>query len=191
MRALREDQEHYEDKTAINKKYKYAMFVSNTVVGISGCFNFLNMLVFIMQSKKMGIRVFLNPWRLVDIIIIITNSITVANLFYKIGTRHVRLVECVLIFNLWFKCLYYMRLVNAISPLIESIFVIIQNMIYFLFIFVIGIIAFSEAFFVIGRNQVMFMEEANRAIDSHKPIEAPSYATIGGAVIDTYMSALG
>jgi len=51
-----------------------------------------------------------------------------------------------------------MRLVNAISPLIESIFVIIQNMMYFLFIFVIGIIAFTEAFYSIGKNQEMLNE---------------------------------
>lgn len=53
---------------------------------------------------------------------------------------------------MWLKSLYYMRLVNEISPLVESIFVIMNDMKYFLLIFIIGIIAFSEAFFVIGKN---------------------------------------
>ena len=80
-----------------------------------------------------------------------------------------------------------MRLVNSISPLIESIFVIIWNMIYFLFIFVIGIIAFAEAFYSIGKNQDMLNEnDAN----GDKP-DKPSYASISGAFADTYMSALG
>ena len=53
-----------------------------------------------------------------------------------------------------------MRLVNEISPLVESIFVIMNDMFYFLIIFIIGLIAFSEAFFVIGKNQKMLAHEA-------------------------------
>lgn len=53
---------------------------------------------------------------------------------------------------MWLKSLYYMRLVNEISPLIESVFVIMNDMKYFLLIFIIGEIAFAEAFFVIGKN---------------------------------------
>ena len=48
-----------------------------------------------------------------------------------------------------------MRLIVEIAPLIESIFVIMNDMSYFLLIFIIGIFAFSEGFFVIGKNQVM------------------------------------
>ena len=52
-----------------------------------------------------------------------------------------------------------MRLVAEISPLIESVFVILNDMSYFLMIFVIGIFAFSEAFYTIGKNQAMLKEE--------------------------------
>ena len=69
-----------------------------------------------------------------------------------------------------------MRLVNSISPLIESIFVIIWNMIYFLFIFVIGIIAFAEAFYSIGKNQDM-LNEVHKD-DPSLDIPKPSYASI-------------
>lgn len=121
-------------------------------------------------------------------IIIITNSITVGNLVFDIPIRNIRLVESILIFSQWFKCLYYMRLVNSISPLIESIFVIIQNMLYFLFIFCIGIVAFAETFYSIGKNQVMLQESDGISGDD---IVHPDYASIGGAFAQTYMSALG
>jgi len=86
-----------------------------------------------------------------------------------------------------------MRLVAEISPLIESVFVILNDMSYFLLIFIIGIFAFSEAFYTIGKNQAMLKEEElDNAGIPHNPMEyEPSYATIGGALSDTYMSALG
>ena len=100
----------------------------------------------------MGKQVIFRLWSIVDMIIIITNYLTVINVIKKFGTRYIRLVECILVASMWFKCLYYMRLVAEISPLIESIFIIMEDMVYFLIIFVIGIIAFSEAFYVIGKN---------------------------------------
>ena len=85
-------------------------------------------------------------------LIIVTNFATVLNLIFRWKTEYIRLVECTLVCSQWFKCLYYMRLVDQISPLIESIFVIMNDMFYFLLIFIIGIFAFSEGFFVIGKN---------------------------------------
>ena len=86
-----------------------------------------------------------------------------------------------------------MRLVSEISPLIESVFVILYDMTYFLLIFIIGIFAFSEAFYTIGKNQAMLREmELDAAGTPHIPgAYKPSYATIGGALTHVYMSALG
>ena len=50
-----------------------------------------------------------------------------------------------------------MRLVGAIAPLVDSIFVIMREMLYFLFIFIIGIIALSQAFYIIGNNQADYI----------------------------------
>ena len=80
-------------------------------------------------------------------------------MFTPLGTDRIRLVEAVLILMQWFKSMYYMRLVTEIAPLVEAIFVIMNDMLYFLLIFVIGIMAFSEAFFIIGKNQVMLTDE--------------------------------
>ena len=105
-------------------------------------------------------EIFVRIWSIVDFIIIVTNYITVINMFTPFGTDKIRLVEAVLILMQWFKSMYYMRLVTEIAPLVESIFVIMNDMLYFLLIFVIGIMAFSEAFFIIGKNQVMLAEDS-------------------------------
>ena len=100
----------------------------------------------------MGVDAFTRVWSINDFIIIITNFITLFNLIFDFGIVTIRVVESILILAMWFKSLYYMRLVNEIAPLVESIFVIMQDMLYFLLIFAIGIISFSEAFFIIGKN---------------------------------------
>ena len=66
----------------------------------------------------------------------------------------IRIIEAILIILIWFKSLYFMRLVGAIAPLVDSIFVIMREMLYFLFIFIIGIFAISYAFMILGNNQV-------------------------------------
>lgn len=83
---------------------------------------------------------------------------------------------------MWFKSLYYMRLVPEIAPLVESIFVIMNDMLYFLLIFIIGIIAFTEAFWIIGKNQVML--DINRKTP-------PEYSTLLGALRHVFISSLG
>jgi len=99
MRDLREEIEHNPQDKALAFKLFQATTTSNAVVLICGMFNFVNMVVFVMQSKNMGFSVLLRAWSVVDIIIIISNFVTVANLFLKIGTKNIRLVETVLIFS--------------------------------------------------------------------------------------------
>lgn len=105
-----------------------------------------------MQTKSLGMKALSRIWSIVDFNIIITNFITLINIQSEFGTSNIRIVEAILILNMWFKSMYYMRLVTEIAPLVESIFVIMNDMLYFLLIFLIGIMAFSEAFFIIGKN---------------------------------------
>jgi hypothetical protein len=138
----------------LEAKFNNIKEFSDWVVKICGLFNILNTFVFLMQSKSLGMQIFARIWSIVDFLIIVTNFMTLINLFYPLGTERIRLIEAVLILMQWFKSLYYMRLVTEIAPLVESIFVIMNDMVYFLLIFLIGIVAFSEAFFIIGKNQL-------------------------------------
>ena len=122
------------------------------MVVICGMFNILTSFVFFMQSRSLGIQVFFRIWSIVDFFIVVTNFITLINLYSPFQKKTIRIIESVLILCMWFKSMYYMRLVTEIAPLVESIFVIMNDMFYFLLIFFIGILAFSEAFFLIGKN---------------------------------------
>ena len=105
-----------------------------------------------MQTKSLGIAACTRVWSIVDFIIVCTNFMTLVNKFFSFGTAKIRIIEAILILSMWFKSMYYMRLVTEIAPLVESIFVIMNDMLYFLLIFLIGIVAFSEAFFIVGKN---------------------------------------
>ena len=105
-----------------------------------------------MQTKSLGIAACTRVWSIVDFIIVCTNFMTLVNKFFSFGTAKIRIIEAILILSMWFKSMYYMRLVIEIAPLVESIFVIMNDMLYFLLIFLIGIVAFSEAFFIVGKN---------------------------------------
>lgn len=63
---------------------------------------------------------------------------------------------------------------------------------YFLIIFFIGLIAFSEAFFVIGKNQLMLAQQAkannDHSVNTNTKI---NYSTMMGALQHGYLSALG
>ena len=198
MRALRERMEH-EENLVLNvenkKSYDKALIASNLIIVVCGGINILNTLVFIMQTKYLGTNAFTRIWSIIDFIIIITNNVTWVNAYYKIGTAKMRLIECLLILCIWFKSMYYMRLIQKIAPLVESIFVILDDMMYFLLVFGIGIFAFAEAFFILGQNQVLLQKEDyfGKEIPGVKEedVTKPSYFKFPGAFFHAYMSALG
>tara|TARA_B110000285_G_C15087848_1_gene597246 strand:- start:497 stop:1342 length:846 start_codon:yes stop_codon:yes gene_type:complete len=177
---------NHDEQTLVNLQGSYdrTKHFSDVVVIICGMFNILNTLVWIMQTRSLGWAACYRIWSIVDFNIIITNFMTLFNKFYSFGTAKIRIVEAILILSMWFKSMYYMRLVTEIAPLVESIFVIMNDMLYFLLIFLIGIVAFSEAFFIIGKNQVMYERETE---GYNHELDKPSYATFEGALLYGYM----
>lgn len=57
---------------------------------------------------------------------------------------------------IWFKALYYLQLNDHISPLVSIIFKIFGDIVPFMVTLIVFIIAFSSAFWLLGRNQVEF-----------------------------------
>ena len=105
-------------------------------------------------------------WSITDFVIIICNILVFTKIFVNVPLSFIRIVEAILIILIWFKSLYYMRLVGAIAPLVDSIFVIMREMLYFLLIFIIGIIVLSEAFYIIGNNQNTLGKELASCTDA-------------------------
>ena len=91
-------------------------------------------------------------WSLVDFIIIICNIYTSLDHISHYDVKYARVVESFLVLSMFFKCLYFLRLVPEISPLVDIIVTILWQIRYFLLIFIIFLIGFSQAFWIIGRH---------------------------------------
>jgi hypothetical protein len=63
-----------------------------------------------------------------------------------------RVLEAMVILFMWFKSLYYLQLKEEIAPLVDIIFVVLREMKNFLIIYVISLIAFVQAYYILGKN---------------------------------------
>jgi len=113
----------------------------------------LNSYIFVKQTINLGTIVLKRLWSWVDLIVISLNLFIVMNHF-ALGVEAVKMrpVEATLSIAMWFKSLYYLSLVGEIAPLVDIIFVIFKDIRYFMVIFLIALIAFINAFYIIGRN---------------------------------------
>jgi len=110
----------------------------------------VNMFTFGRQSMHLRQQVFKRMWSIMDIVILSCNLFIVMRLFFPIRVDILRIFEATLTVFIWFKSLYFFRLVGEIAPLVEIIIVILGDIKYFMIIFIIGLIAFVQAFMIIG-----------------------------------------
>ena len=104
---------------------------------------------------------------------------------------------------MWFKSLYFLSLIGEISPLVDIMFRVCRDIKYFMVIFVIALVAFINAYYLIGKNQKEIFElkltewEQRKASEEGVGAEArpdggaPAYSTWLGAAGHVYISALG
>ena len=117
-----------------------------------------------------------------DMMILSLNFVNTASLVTDIDIHSLRVVESILCILQWFKFLYFMQLLDDIAPYVNIIFVIFNDIQYFMAVFVIALIAFTNAFYLIGRNQLSYTQEGE---------DAPSYSSLIGAAHHVYTSSLG
>ena len=96
-----------------------------------------------------------------------------------------RIIEAVLLVFITLKSLYFLRLFGEIAPLIDIIFVIISDIQWFVLIYLIGLLCFIMAFYIIGQNQ------KDLAILAEDDEMIPDYTTIIGAFDHVFRSSLG
>ena len=150
----------------------------------TGAINCLNFYIFMRQSLSLGWVVLARMWSIIDLLSIVFNFVLVfSDLVYQIQTKDLRIIEAFLSILMWFKSLYYLSLIGEIAPLVDIIFVIMNDIKYFTIIFAISLMAFINAFYVLGKNQ---MEDAGG--DDNL---VPQYSTWLGSAQHVYLSALG
>jgi hypothetical protein len=72
--------------------------------------------------------------------------------------RALRIFECISALSLWITSLYYLQLIDAIAPLVQTIFLIFRGIGDFMVLLTIAGVAFACAFHLIGLNQIEFDE---------------------------------
>jgi hypothetical protein len=95
---------------------------------------------------------FRRGWAYLDIMILFSNLIITFSLFIDINIKLMRIIEAILIVVILAKSLYFLRLVKEIAPLVDIIMTILNDIKYFMAIFIIAEFAFMCAFYSIGKN---------------------------------------
>lgn len=155
------------------------------MIVVCGLMNSINLYTFVRQSIELGFGVLTRLWSIIDLIIIVLNFNVVLELFVKNDVFIMRQVEAGLFLLMWFKSLYFLALIGQIAPLVDIIFVIFKDIKYFMVIFFIALVAFINAFYMIGKNQKELAEMSEGALES------PPYHTWIMAAHHVYTSSLG
>ena len=70
--------------------------------------------------------------------------------------EYLRRIEAITAIVIWIKILYFMELVDEVSPLIRSIFKIFEDVMYFTGILTIAMFSLAFSYFMLGRNQLQY-----------------------------------
>lgn len=102
---------------------------------------------------------FVRFWTVIDISVITLNCLVCSTVFTGteggISTKTLRVCESFLILAMFIKSLYFMRLNQEIAPLVGIITQILDDIKYFMIIYVIMLIALMMAYYNIGKNQML------------------------------------
>ena len=72
------------------------------------------------------------------------------------GRKEQRIIEAIVSVLIWTKSLYYMQLSDNMAPLVYIIFKVFFDIKWFMLTLFIAIFAFSNSFYLLGKNQVMY-----------------------------------
>ena len=98
----------------------------------------------------MKLLFFKRGWTTIEFTIIVSNLLICSSLFISYDRVTTRYFEVFCIVPMMSKSLYFFRLFGEIAPLIDIIFVIFNDIFYFMIIYCVALIAFIIAFYLMG-----------------------------------------
>ena len=107
------------------------------------------------------------------------------------------MIETIAAIMIWPKALYFLKMNDNISPLVEIMFKV--KYLRFLLIFIYIQMLFANIFWLLGRNQIQCVEiegkkgecETESLTLVHAHVEGPIYLTLTGALRFVYYISLG
>jgi hypothetical protein len=126
----------------------------NVIMYVPSALSLINFIFLCIQTRQIGLRIQISRlWAWLDLFVFLINMIILlSNFFLQIDIQVQRLFEAMLIVTATLKSLYYLRLIGEIAPLIDIIIVIVWDIRYFLMIYLIALISFVFAFYILGQN---------------------------------------
>ena len=104
------------------------------------------------QLRFHGRTYFTSFWNWLDLLSIMINALVVIMDLTEFKDNEVNVVACISVLVLWFRLFYLLRVFADTAYLISMIQAIILEMKYFVLALVIAILAFSNTFYILGRN---------------------------------------
>jgi len=135
------------------------------------------------QTYKVGKTYWASQWAYLDLAYTVLNFLLTITILFHLEMMWARIISAILAIVVWSKAFYFLQLIDDIAPMVHIIFKVFSDIRYFVLTLVIAIFAFSNAFYLLGRNQIQF--------DEITEDEKPPYATLFGSFKYIYMLALG
>ena len=98
------------------------------------------------------------------------------------GMKNLRIVESILSVVIFAKLIYFMQLIDKIAPLVDTILVIMKEMMSFMIILLIIILSLANCYFLLAQNQVDI-----QILRDKEELEIPDYSTYEGAIGHVYL----
>lgn len=153
------------------------------IVTVVFALSFLNFAILALQTMNIGRLQLYRGWAWLDLAIFInTFAILLRSFRDDEDKANKRIIEAVLLVLVTLKSLYFLRLFGEIAPLIDIIFMIMNDIYSFLLIYIIALLCFVVSYYILGQNQkdLATTEE-----------EVPYYSTMYGAWNHVFRSSLG
>jgi len=111
-----------------------------------------NIYIEVRQMIYYKVKYFTTFWNLIDLTSLIMNAfVLIADLSKLNLTKFVPVLACAVLL-MWLKLVYFGRMFLSTAWMVRMIFAVIYDLGYFLFVFGLMVLAFSNSFFVISRN---------------------------------------
>jgi len=106
------------------------------------------------QTIKVGKPYWRSVYAYLDLFYTILNFLIAFNMVFNYSLFWFNIIGALMAIVIWSKAFYFLQLIDEVSPLIQIILKVFMDIRYFMLTFIIATFAFSNAFYLIGLNQI-------------------------------------
>jgi hypothetical protein len=112
----------------------------------------LTLIPMIFQSYASGTTYWFSIWAYFDLSYVVLNSIASFLIITSDSLQSYRTIMAAMSLVIWMKGMYFMQLFDSFAPLVDSMFMILGSIKYFMITFILILFTWANAYYLIGRN---------------------------------------